>query len=231
MGPKEELKAQKEKITQTLIEAALELAADTGYASLSLRSVARKAGIAPTSFYRHFRDIDEMGVAIIEKAADELEQCLSQAVDTMKVYVMADISLMQLEESIRKILVAPFVEHILDCMNQHSRLLCLFFQERAGSSPVLRQAAHKGMERFKDLLCIPIKTFIEKAGPPTSIGKKSDVSDYQIRWTADAMLLIVAAGAMENIFFPDQNIEAVKASLFGKLTFLLRGSIESIGIH
>ena len=31
-------------------------------ASLSLREIAREAGIAPNSFYRHFKDIDQLAI-------------------------------------------------------------------------------------------------------------------------------------------------------------------------
>ena len=37
-------------------------------ASLSLREVAREAGIAPNSFYRHFKDIDELAISLIDRA-------------------------------------------------------------------------------------------------------------------------------------------------------------------
>lgn len=79
MASRAELKEQKEKTSNALIEAAVRLCSKDGYASLSIRSVARKAGIAPTSFYRHFRDIDELGVAIVEQAKNELDICLAQA--------------------------------------------------------------------------------------------------------------------------------------------------------
>lgn len=53
---------QKEKTRRSLVEAAFsQLSAERSFASLSLREVAREAGIAPTSFYRHFRDVDELG--------------------------------------------------------------------------------------------------------------------------------------------------------------------------
>jgi len=46
---------QKEKTRRSLVEAAFsQLSAERSFASLSLREVAREAGIAPTSFYRHF---------------------------------------------------------------------------------------------------------------------------------------------------------------------------------
>jgi len=53
---------QKEKTRRSLIQAAFrQLSADSSYSNLSLREVAREAGIAPTSFYRHFRDMEELG--------------------------------------------------------------------------------------------------------------------------------------------------------------------------
>ena len=48
-------------------------------ASLSLREIAREAGIAPNSFYRHFKDIDELTIALIERAGMVLRQIIRQA--------------------------------------------------------------------------------------------------------------------------------------------------------
>ncbi len=231
MVSRQELKVQKEKISEAIIEAALQLAADTGYASLSLRSVARKAGIAPTSFYRHFRDIDEMGAAIIEKAVGVLESCMAQAVDIMQVYSMADLSTMKLEQSIRQVLVTPFTDRMLACMEDHSQLLSLFFQERTGNSPALREGAHKGMERLTDMLCVPLKTFFEKVGAPDTAGSEDDSNgedaEARIRWTAGAMISMVAAGAIESIFLPDRNRETLKRPLAGKLNYLILGAVTS----
>jgi AcrR family transcriptional regulator len=38
----------------------------TNFAAVSLREVARAAGVVPTSFYRHFDDLDELGLAVID---------------------------------------------------------------------------------------------------------------------------------------------------------------------
>ena len=83
MAFRDEQKKQREKISRILIQGALQLSAEEGYASLSLRSVARKAGIAPTSFYRHFRDMDELGLAIVDQAKGVLRECLKQAAQKM----------------------------------------------------------------------------------------------------------------------------------------------------
>jgi AcrR family transcriptional regulator len=64
-----EKKEEKERIRAELMRAALRLGAAHGFASLGLREVAREAGIAPTSFYRHFADMEELGMAIIRELA------------------------------------------------------------------------------------------------------------------------------------------------------------------
>ena len=47
--------------------------------SLSLREVAREAGIAPNSFYRQFRDMDELTVALIDLSGRSLRTIIGSA--------------------------------------------------------------------------------------------------------------------------------------------------------
>ena len=47
--------------------------------SLSLREVTREAGIAPNSFYRHFHDMDELAVALIDKAGASVRDLIRRA--------------------------------------------------------------------------------------------------------------------------------------------------------
>lgn len=47
--------------------------------ALSLREVAREAGIAPNSFYRHFKDLDELAIELIDRAGLVLRQILLAA--------------------------------------------------------------------------------------------------------------------------------------------------------
>lgn len=44
-----------------------------------MREVAREAGIAPNSFYRHFKDTDELAIELIERAGVVLRQILHEA--------------------------------------------------------------------------------------------------------------------------------------------------------
>src|SRR5690554_779953 len=63
-----------------LIDAALKLIGPhRSISTLSLREVAREAGIAPNSFYRHFRDMDELAIALIDRAGRSLRKIIGEA--------------------------------------------------------------------------------------------------------------------------------------------------------
>ncbi len=57
---------QKARTRTALVEAALDLSRTQGFSGLSLRDVARAAGIVPTAFYRHFDSLDDLGIALVE---------------------------------------------------------------------------------------------------------------------------------------------------------------------
>jgi AcrR family transcriptional regulator len=66
-------KQQKAETRQRLMDAAAaELASGRSFDTLSLREVAKLAGIAPTSFYRHFHDMEGLGLALIEEHSEAL---------------------------------------------------------------------------------------------------------------------------------------------------------------
>jgi AcrR family transcriptional regulator len=58
---------ERERIRLALLRATLLLAARHGFAGLGLREVSRGAEIAPTSFYRHFADMAELGIALVDE--------------------------------------------------------------------------------------------------------------------------------------------------------------------
>lgn len=47
--------------------------------SLSLRSLARAAGVVPTAFYRHFANMDELGLALVDESFRTLRAMLRHA--------------------------------------------------------------------------------------------------------------------------------------------------------
>ncbi|MFD1815505.1 TetR family transcriptional regulator [Rhodococcus gannanensis] len=70
---------RKERTRAALLDGALGLLADRSLSALSLREVARSAGIVPTAFYRHFASMDELGVALVEDGMRMLRRMLREA--------------------------------------------------------------------------------------------------------------------------------------------------------
>jgi len=70
---------RKERTRQALLDAALDLSADRGLAGVSLREVARSAGIVPTAFYRHFASMEELGTTLAADTMRVLRRLLREA--------------------------------------------------------------------------------------------------------------------------------------------------------
>jgi AcrR family transcriptional regulator len=67
-------RGQGERLREEILDAADALLAESGDASkLSLRGVAKVVGIAATSVYLHFPDIDDLKVAVVERGFAELD--------------------------------------------------------------------------------------------------------------------------------------------------------------
>ena len=65
---------------RALIDAALELLGkDRSFTSLSLREVARHAGVVPNAFYRHFPSMDALALVVLEEGGATLRRLLRQA--------------------------------------------------------------------------------------------------------------------------------------------------------
>ncbi|RII20425.1 HTH-type transcriptional repressor FabR [Streptomyces sp. YIM 130001] len=68
-GPRE---ARKQQTRQAMLDAALGLLEEQSLSSIGLREVTRAVGITPAAFYRHFRDIPDLGVALVDQALGSL---------------------------------------------------------------------------------------------------------------------------------------------------------------
>lgn len=68
--------AQKQQTRRALLDAALRLLEHQSLSSLGLREVTREVGISPAAFYRHFRDMEELGTALVEESFGSLHALL-----------------------------------------------------------------------------------------------------------------------------------------------------------
>ncbi|MGK2946140.1 MAG: HTH-type transcriptional repressor FabR [Candidatus Malihini olakiniferum] len=125
---------QKERTRRSLIEAAFsQLSAERSFSSLSLRKVAREAGIAPTSFYRHFRDVDELALTMVDESGLMLRQLMRQARQRI-----------EKSGSVICTSVSTFMEFIGNNPNAFRLLL----RERSGTSAAFRAAVAREIQHF-----------------------------------------------------------------------------------
>ncbi len=62
------------------MSAALELVGKgRHFASLGIREVTRQAGVVPTSFYRHFRSMDDLGLQLVDELGLVLRRMMREA--------------------------------------------------------------------------------------------------------------------------------------------------------
>lgn len=129
---------QKEKTRRALVDAAFhQLTAEKSFSNLSLREVAREANIAPTSFYRHFRDMEELGLTMVDEAGLTLRQLMRQA-----------------RKRIEKggSVIAISVETFFEFIQQSPDVFRLLLRESSGTSAEFRTAVAREIKHFIDEL-------------------------------------------------------------------------------
>ena len=67
---------RKERTRRAILDAALDLCEDSSLVALSLRQVAKRVGIVPTAFYRHFDSIEALGLALVDESFAALRAML-----------------------------------------------------------------------------------------------------------------------------------------------------------
>ncbi|WP_020671370.1 TetR family transcriptional regulator [Amycolatopsis nigrescens] len=135
---------RKRRTRRALLDAALELLADRGFASLSLREVTKHAGIVPTAFYRHFASMEELGVVLVEESMRTLRKMIRSARSDPRTY--ADII---------RVSVRTLHQHVR-AQEDHFRFLT---RERyAGAGPVQRAIATE-LRLFSSDLAIDLARF------------------------------------------------------------------------
>lgn len=123
MSPRAEQKLQ---TRQALLDAACQLMeSGRGFGSVSLREVARAAGIVPTGFYRHFPDMDALGLALV----DEVDATFRHTIRLVR----------QNEFEMGGITDAS-VRIFLDVVAAHRAQFLFLAREQYGGSQAVRQA-------------------------------------------------------------------------------------------
>ncbi len=127
---------------EDIIAAALKLVGpNRSVSTLSLREVAREAGIAPNSFYRHFHDTDELAIALIDLAGRSLRQIIGSA---------------RQRATTERSVVRSSVEAFMEQLGADERLLHILLREGTVGSDAFKQAVERELQFFEDELRIDL---------------------------------------------------------------------------
>ncbi len=121
-----------------LMQAAVSLLdGNRSVSSLSLREIARAADIAPNSFYRHFRDVDELAVALIDQAGRGLRGMIREARQRLK----------DTQGGVR-----TSIEVFMEALDDESRYLQILLREMSLGSDAFRHAVERELTYFEQEL-------------------------------------------------------------------------------
>ncbi|HCH49329.1 MAG TPA: HTH-type transcriptional repressor FabR [Proteus sp.] len=188
---------QKEKTRRSLIEAAFsQLSAERSFTSLSLREVAREAGIAPTSFYRHFKDVDELGLTMVDESGLMLRQLMRQARQRIAK-----------GGSVIRTSVATFMEFIGNNPNAFRLLL----RERSGTSAEFRAAVAREIQHF----IAELADYLEQ---------ESSMPRYFTEMQSEAMVTIVFSAGAEALDIDIEKRQKLEERLVLQLRMIAKGA-------
>jgi len=133
---------QKEQTREALLDAALELSLDEGFAQISIRQVTRQAGVVPTAFYRHFDSMDEVGLALVERSFTTLRQMMRDA---------------QRDPGLFKDLIASSIDILVTTVKSNREHFAFVARERLGGSMPVRDAIQRELELFVSETAVAIR--------------------------------------------------------------------------
>ncbi|WGL51293.1 TetR family transcriptional regulator [Nocardioides sp. BP30] len=194
---------QKERTRRAILDAALELTAETGLAGLSLRGVAKRVGIVPTAFYRHFDSIDALGLALVEESLVSLRAMLRavrqpEALDSL--VGVADAS------------VDVLVEHV-HAQRAHFAFLA---RERGAGPATVREAIRREIELCEHELA-------------TDLARLTDAGTWSardLRAVSGLIVMLMVAGTEELLAARREQEAAVAETTRTRLRMVLIGVLH-----
>jgi AcrR family transcriptional regulator len=117
------------------------------FASISLREVAKTAGVVPTSFYRHFGDMEELGLAMVDELGLNLRRQMRGSFD-------ADAPL------------GDMIDHSIDVyvkyVPENRNLFEFMNQSRTGGTPALQSAIRNELRFVSSRIATELSLVVPK---------------------------------------------------------------------
>lgn len=145
---------QKARSRRALLDAALVLlSGERSFSSLSLRELTKQAGLSPAAFYRHFDNMDVLGLALVDESFARLRR------------TMRDI---RTEPVPTSHLVRRSVDTFLGYAREHELQFRFIAKERYGGSTTLRTAIRQEVRLFTSELATDLARARGLAGVSTA---------------------------------------------------------------
>lgn len=135
---------------EDIIAAALRIAGpNRSISALSLREITREAGIAPNSFYRHFRSTEELAISVIDLAGRTLRNVIGEA----------RVRAQELNKGIVRMSVETFIEQLYSDGNYLPTLL----REGVVGSDRFKYAVREQLDFFEQELTEDLVAFAQRS--------------------------------------------------------------------
>jgi AcrR family transcriptional regulator len=193
---------QKQATRRRLIEEALKLSTHKGFGALSLREVAQAAGLTPAAFYRHFKNMEDLGLSLLDEVGLSLRRLLRQARKN--------------SEGTTAGLTEFSIKTFMNYVNQNSNLFRLLLGERQGASVSFRKAIHGEIALFVGELTEDIER----------ISKYHKQSFRHPNLAAEAIVAVVFTVGAEALDLSKQKQESLSFRLVEEVNMILRGARE-----
>ncbi len=143
---------------QALLDAALSMVEKTGsFSATSLRQVTRHAGVVPTAFYRHFKDMDTMGLVLVDESFRTLRQMMREV---------------RQQEVPTQQIVRTSIKNYFGYVQKHHLHFLFMVKERFTGNPIIRNAIRQEIRLFTSELATDLSRLL-----PT---EKINADDLQI---------------------------------------------------
>lgn len=190
---------QKEKTRRTIIDAAFNLLSlEQSYSSLSLREVTREAGIAANSFYRHFEDMEELGLTLVDEGGITLRQLMRKARQRI---------------SVQGSVIRTSVETFMEFINKSPHVFYLLLRERSGTSRAFRMAVSRELQYF----IVELADYIQHSQGYAS-------ADAKIQ--AEAIVILVFNAGADALDCKTAERKMITEKVITQLRYVARGADE-----
>ena len=191
---------KKQQTRQNLIDAALGLLnQQRSFGSLSLREVAREAGLAPNAFYRHFDDMEDLGLALVDVAGQSLRTVMREARQKLVT-----------SQSVIDASVAALFDHLA----REPQLFHMLLREQGTGSESWRRAIRTEIRYFTNELAEDLER----------LGQAKERPVFDPYTTADAMVAITFGGAGNALSMSADSRAELTSRLVQQLRMIMLGS-------